>query len=125
MMKSNVLNSLKHHKRTLRHHQNITIPYVFDWACVPTLHQWEADGRALVAPMPQPDRSARDLVLPFYAAKFALFAEDATQDIADLAQRGIGLNGGNNQGHEILTSCRTAFQGGQCLLHTLIIASLA
>jgi hypothetical protein len=44
---------------------------------------------------------------PLYATKFALFAKDTAQGIADLAQRRICLNGGNNQGHEILTPCCT------------------
>ena len=39
-------------------------PLTFDWACVPILHGWEDDGRALVPHSPDSDQSNREDLLP-------------------------------------------------------------
>src|SRR2546421_4900408 len=57
--------------------------------------------------------------------KFVLLTEDMTHGVTDLSEGGVGFDGGDNQRKEVGCACRALFQGCQCLLHLLIVASLA
>src|ERR1700674_3371996 len=60
----------------------------------------------------------------FQTTKFTLFTKHAAHSVADLSQCRIGLDGLNDERHEILRACRAVFQRDQRLLHLLVVAPL-
>src|ERR1700719_2566463 len=58
----------------------------------------------------------------FQTTKFMLFSKHMAHGVADLSQCRIGFDGLNDERHEILCACRSSFERGQRLLHTLVIA---
>src|SRR5579885_706822 len=55
------------------------------------------------------------------STKFALLAEDPAHGVADLAQRGICLDGVDDQRHEILAAGCPRLQRAQYLLNALVV----
>jgi len=54
-----------------------------------------------------------------------LLAKDMAHSITNFSESSIGLDGVNNQGHEVFSTCRSPLQRLQNLLHSFIVSSLA
>jgi len=63
-------------------------PRVFDWACVPILHQWQADGQHWLRLASEPERSARHRLLLRLRATCHHAARDGASPGGEVAHRG-------------------------------------